>query len=455
MNNELPQGWSKAQIDELCEVSKDKGQEGILPYLEIGNVNIDSKEYIFTDKPSVKGCKIAKKNDVLVSRVRPTRGAIVEVREKELQVSSAFTILQSKGFLVEKYLWFYLAWNRKYLNYLGDNCTGTMYPTTSKDVVVGFEIPVAPLNEQKKIIHKLERLLGETKNIKKRLEKIPSILKRFRQSVLAAACSGRLTSDWREMNPNVELDVKSLGQRQESLVITDTTDSYDEYDLPLTWRWLRIKDVGDVKGGKRVPKGAKLIKDNTGLPYIKAGNLKGGTVLLDKLEYLTPDVQDKIKRYIVSAGDLYLTNVGACIGDAGIVPDCLDGANLTENAVKICQLGGIRNQYLSMWLRSPECQEFIRLTVLSAAQGKLALGRVKMLPVPLPPFPEQDEIVLRVNELFALADQIETRYSKAKVQVDKLTQSILAKAFRGELVEQDPNDEPASMLMERIKSKKK
>jgi len=89
---------------------------------------------------------------------------------------------------------------------------------------------------------------------------------------------------------------------------------------------------------------------------------------------------------------------------------------------------------------------------LSAAQGKLALGRIKMLPVPIPPPNEQQEIVRRIEALFKITDQIEDRYKKARTYVDKLSQSILSKAFRSELVPQDPNDEPASELLKRIKA---
>jgi len=105
--------------------------------------------------------------------------------------------------------------------------------------------------------------------------------------------------------------------------------------------------------------------------------LKFGTVQKNKLEYLLPKTREKIKRYIISKGDVYITNVGACIGDAGILPDDLDGANLTENALKMCNHEGVYNVFLSYWLRSPIAQDYIQQTILSAAQGKLALGRVE------------------------------------------------------------------------------
>jgi restriction endonuclease S subunit len=173
LSDELPQGWATARISELCDVPREKGREGVVPYLEIGNVDIASKSYVLTDKPSVKGCRIARKNDVLVSKVRPTRGAITWIREEELQVSSAFTVLRNRGALAEKCLWQFLAWNRCYLNHLGENCTGTMYPTTSDEAVVNFKMPLPPFAEQQKIVAKLEKLLGKVDASQQRLARIP------------------------------------------------------------------------------------------------------------------------------------------------------------------------------------------------------------------------------------------------------------------------------------------
>jgi len=90
----------------------------------------------------------------------------------------------------------------------------------------------------------------------------------------------------------------------------------------------------------------------------------------------------------------------------------------------------------------------------ATAQKNINLAILQKLPIPVPPIEEQKEIVRRVRELFQFADQIEHRYQKAKTHIDNLTQSILAKAFRGELVPQDPNDEPASELLKRIKAEK-
>ena len=214
-------------------------------------------------------------------------------------------------------------------------------------------------------------------------------------------------------------------------------------------------DLAEVKGGKRLPKGEELTPEDTGYPYIRAGQLKEGTVSKEGQLFVPRRVHPQISRYIVNSGDVYITIVGACIGDAGVVPVRCDGFNLTENAAKICDFkASLSSDYLAAWLRSQYLQQLIRHEIKSGAQGKLALKRIKELPVPYPPFEEQTEIIRRVEQLFAFADQLEAKVASAKSRIDHLTQSILAKAFRGELVPQDPNDEPASVLLDRIKAQR-
>ncbi|EAM6622460.1 restriction endonuclease subunit S, partial [Salmonella enterica] len=179
--------------------------------------------------------------------------------------------------------------------------------------------------------------------------------------------------------------------------------------------------------------------------------------------YLEEYIQKSISRYTVSSGDLYITIVGACIGDAGIIPDVYNNANLTENAAKICNLNeNIFNRFLSLWLRSSYLQDIINSEIKSGAQGKLALARIKSLPLILPPLQEQHEIVRRVEQLFAYADTIEKQVNNALTRVNSLTQSILAKAFRGELTAQWRAENPelisgensAAALLEKIKAER-
>ncbi len=261
---------------------------------------------------------------------------------------------------------------------------------------VDFVLP--PLTQQKQIAQKLDQVLAHVERIKTALDNTPTTIKRFQQSVLALAISGGLSNG-------------------------------------KNWESLTINDVVHVKGGKRLPKGEQLVFEDTGFPYIKAGQLKNGTVNPNKQEYLTKETQQKISKYIVKEGDVYITIVGACIGDAGKIPKEFNNANLTENAVKLCEFKKeLDSDFLAYWIRSYHIQTIISRETKSGAQGKLAIKRIKTLPFYLPPLKEQKAIVKKVETLFALANSLEVKVNQAQKQVDRLTQSILAKAFRGELV---------------------
>jgi len=196
--------------------------------------------------------------------------------------------------------------------------------------------------------------------------------------------------------------------------------------------------------------------------------LKQGTVIKtddarSKQLYITKEVQAQISRYTVSENDLYITIVGASIGDAGVIPPESNGANLTENAAKLTDFKKpIVSKFLAYWLMSQPLQDLIRLEIKSGAQGKLALKRIKELPAPYTDIKEQTEIVRRVEKLFAYTDKVEAEVNAAQQRVNKLTQSILAKAFRGELTakwrEQNPElisgENSAEALLAKIKAER-
>src|SRR3990167_1084980 len=283
---------------------------------------------MFTDKLSVRGCQMAKQDDVLISRVRPTRGAIVWIRESELHVSSAFTVLRDCGTLSKKYLWLFLAWNRAYLNHLGDNCTGTMYPTTSEDAITDFDVPIAPLAEQKRIVEKLDAVMARLEACKSRLALIPPLLKRFRQSVLSAACSGKLTADWREQNLIIEnadalLDrirekrLASAPTKKEKARIDEVFDEgnlrIDEGDLgldeiPDTWFGCRVGAVGAVSNGT-TPSRKRPDFWGGAIPWVSSGEVRNNIISATRERITKAGYEDSSVR-LLPRGTVLLAMIG-------------------------------------------------------------------------------------------------------------------------------------------------
>ena len=123
------------------------------------------------------------------------------------------------------------------------------------------------------------------------------------------------------------------------------------YPLPDGWQWVTIKDIADVKGGKRLPKGKNLVDYKTRYPYIRVTDFFNNSIKADELKYLEEDVYNSIKRYTISSKDVYISIAGS-IGKVGTIPLDLDGANLTENAAKITRLRGVNQSFLMWFLTS-------------------------------------------------------------------------------------------------------
>ena len=221
-------------------------------------------------------------------------------------------------------------------------------------------------------------------------------------------------------------------------------------NLPQGWVKCLLKDIAIVKGGKRLPAGAKYSEIKTDYPYIRVTNFDKMTVNTNDLKYLTPEIQNKIKNYTITKDDIYISIAGS-IGKVGIIPDELDGANLTENAAKI--IHSINKKFLTYILNSSEIQNQISTYTKSTTQPKLALYRIEELKIQLPPLNEQRRIVGKIESEFAKIDEGLEHLENAKEQIKQYRQSVLKSAFDGKLTQQNPDDESAEILLQKINPK--
>jgi type I restriction enzyme S subunit len=278
---------------------------------------------------------------------------------------------------------------------------------------------IAPLAEQKRIVAKLEKVLEKVDASRARLDKIPMLLKRFRQSVLAAACSGKLTADWR--------DQRGLDDEWSLVPLRGLCDSFN-YGTSA-----KSQPVGQV-------------------PVLRMGNIQDGEIDWTSLVF-TSD-KDEIRKYTLKPKTVLFnrTNSPELVGKTAIYRGERP-AIFAGYLIRINPRENLDPEYLNYCLNTSYAKEYYsQVKTDGVSQSNINAQKLADFELPYCPLPEQQEIVRRVEELFLLADQLEARYAKAKAQVDRLTQSILAKAFRGELVPQDPSDEPASVLLARLRS---
>lgn len=336
----------------------------------------------------------------------------------------------------------------------------------SRTAIAGIELPLAPLKEQRRIADKLDVLLTRVNSCQSRLEHIPSLLNRFRQSVLAAAFRGELTKQNsdnekasilinRIQTKNQQIWKKRFGSKKK-YPEPELPDTKDLPALPSGWEWATPGQLASANPYALAigPFGSNLMaKDYTrkGVPLIFIRNIRSGVFIDSNTTYVSKEKANELKAHKVVTGDILITKMGEPPGDATLYPEELPDAIATADCIT-WSLSPLlyEKQFFVHAIHSPVVKVQIARITKGVAQQKMSLARFKTLAVPVPPLAEQAEIVRRVENLFAYAERIETHYRSALERVKFLTPALLERAFRGELVEQDPSDEPVTNLLQHI-----
>lgn len=325
-----------------------------------------------------------------------------------------------------------------------------------------IEIPLAPFNEQKRVADKLDTLLVRVDACREHLGRVPILLKRFRQMVLNAAMSGKLTKDWREKNPQIakgkliadklRLAHTAAGGHKAGNAAPPTEDVHDLNIkmFPRGWELLQLKEV--VEPTRPITYG--ILKPGPdlkmGVLYVRVADFPNDQLNLEAIRRTSPAIDKEFSRSRLKEGDILLSIRGT-VGRLIVIPPELEGANITQDSARLSIQSHANRDYVLWFLRSEIAQKRMKRAEKGVAVRGINIGDVRALQIAIPSIEEQHEIVRRVELLFAYADRLGTRYRAARGHVEHLMPALLAKAFRGELVPQDPNDEPASVLLERIR----
>jgi len=315
-----------------------------------------------------------------------------------------------------------------------------------------MEVVIPPDKERARIVAKLEKLLTRVDQCQARLEKIPGILENFRTTIISAACTGKLTKDWRQKNK----DAKSASSGPHHPTPNKKSQKKPSYfqrnwfeELPASWSWAYLSEISDCRLGKMLDK-SKNKGEKT--RYLRNINVRWFTVDLTDLLEIRASAEDK-RKLSLKKGDVLVCEGGE--PGRAAVWNREDSDIIYQKALHRVRSDG---SFLPSWLvynLKNDSKNWRLSSLFTGTTIKHLTGQsLAKYPLAIPPIEEQKEIIRRIEKLFQLADHIEHRYHKAKTHIDHLTQSILAKAFRGELVPQNPNDEPAAELLRQIKNEK-
>lgn len=418
----LPQGWALTSIDSVTTKAAQKiaGVEETFTYIDIGSVSretkqiIDPEELLGKNAPS-RARQLVKAGDVLVSMTRPNLNAVALVPDTldEQIASTGFDVL--RPIAVESRWLFAAVRTADFVQAMTDLVQGALYPAVRPRDIRSYEISLPPLAEQNRIADKLDAMLTRLDAARERLDRVPVLLRRFRQSVLAAATGGVLTEDWRG------------GKEME-------------------WETLILKDVAADFSYGSAAKSAKSGK----VPVLRMGNIQNGLLDWEDLVYTSDMVE--IAKYKLSMGDVLFnrTNSPELVGKTAVFRGERE-AIYAGYLIRVRCSEKLLPDFLSFCLNGPTGLHWRwEVKTDGVSQSNINATKLAAFEFELPPIDEQREIVRRVEALFALADRVQAQYETARARVNKLTSSLLAKAFRGELVPQDPNDEPAEKLLERL-----
>ena len=423
---QLPEGWVKASVGEICRLINGRAYSkvellsvGKYPLLRVGN--LFTNPYWYYSDLELEPDKYCDAGDLLYAW-SASFGPHIWQGPKVIYHYHIWKVEHYEDLIARDFLRAFFQWDTEAIK--RDQGSGSTMLHVTKKSMEARSVPVPSRNEQAAIAAMLDTTLAAAEACRQRLDGVAAILKRFRQAVLAAATSGELTREWRE----------ERGKQ----------DSTEKVSL------------GEVILEMRNGLSPKPTMSPPGTKILRIGAVRSGSVDWEDHRYLDLSAQET-KAFKLQLDDLLFTRYNGTLEFVGVcarVGDLYDEYVYPDKLIRArCDLGRALPAYVEIAFGADNVRSQVEGCVKSSAGQKGISGAdLKGTRFSLPPIEEQQEIVRRAQHLFTLADQLEARLTTARKVVDRLTPALLAKAFRGELVPQDPNDEPANVLLERIRA---
>ena len=444
---DIPDSWEWVRLGSLLSVISDGTHktphyvpDGV-PFLSVQNISSGKFDFTkikyITQEEHQKLIERIKpqKDDILFCRIGTLGKAIKCTLDFEFSIFVSLGLLRPVDISITDYLVFAInsPLGDKWIH---DNKVGGGTHTYKINLIdiPRMLIPVPPLEEQKRIFDKLSVFEPLTEEYTTK-ENTLSILNAsfsdiLKKSILQEAVQGKLVPQDENDEPASVLLERIRAEKQalikagkikrdknESVIFRRDNSHYEKlngierciddeipFEIPENWCWCRLGTITSVLGGKRIPAGRKLIKDNTGHIYIRVSDMKDGWVSTEDLQYVPTDIYPSISKYIIKKEDVFITVAGT-IGRIGKIPRELDGANLTENADRLV-FTIINQDWLIKELQSPLIQAQIAEATTKVGQPKLAIARIEKLLIALPPLKEQHRIVAAYNSLLPYIEQL-------------------------------------------------
>ena len=477
---QLPSGWAMTTLGDVCHKPQygwttkavDKPSDmRLLRTTDISKGPIDwpSVPYCAENPPDKEKYKL-QSGDIVISRAGSV-GLSALIENCPDSVFASYLI----RFRVVKHLdRRYVLWSLKspgYWKQISQESVGIALQNVNAKKLATLELPLPPLPEQRRIVAQIEKQFTRLDASAAALKRVQANLKRYRASVLKSACEGKLVpteaelarSEGRDYEPADRLLERILSERRArwesqkkrrgKYKEPSAPDTSNLPEMPDGWVWATVAQLSfRVQYGTS----AKATADSSDTPILRMGNIQDGNLDLADLKYL-PKEHPETQKTLLTPGDLLFnrTNSAELVGKSAVYKSSYPTACFASYLIRVVFVDRVSPDYVCTYINSQHGRTYIN-QVRSQQVGQANVNGTKLaaMPIPLPPLAEQRRIVSEVDRRLSVIQQAEAAVETGLKRVERLRQSILKQAFSGKLVPQDPNDEPASVLLERIRAER-
>lgn len=444
----LPKGWAGAPLGVIadCRLGKmldqAKNRGDLRPYLrntnvQWGSINLDDVKTMRIAEDERDRYRVLPGDLLVCEGGVPGRCAVWD-DEREMYLQKALHRVRLRGGTSPDYLRWWLQ-NAAITGGLDHFLTGSTIKHLPGRQLARIEIGLPPVAEQHRIAERLDEISATTVAATAHASTASRAVDRFRSAVVAAACSGRLTSDWRDDAPPHETAEElaeaiavarqaALGSRHRDPSAPDAS-----WDVPEGWVWTtpqrlshprRSLTYGVIKLGAPSP---------DGVPTLRSSDVRWLRLATDGVKRIARAIADNYKRTYLQGGEVVVTVRGS-LGGVAVVPDHMAGWNVSREVAVIPLVPEVHAPFVALAIASPQCQRWMAAAAKGVAYTGVNIEDLKRLPVPLPPLHEQVEIARRAEEMLSSADRLSTRIDHVANTLERASRAALAQAFRGRLV---------------------
>jgi len=501
----IPQSWEEVKVDLISElirgvtykkeVSSEIEKKEFIPILRANNINKNQLNFdslIYVPEQLVKDIQLIVNGDIIFAMSSGSKHLVGKsaqaYKDYKASVGSFCAILRPYNNVSKKFIAYFFQ-SSKFRHLISKSAKGTNINNLKREQILDSIIPLPPLNEQKRIVEKIDELFSDLDNGVANLKKAQNQLKVYRQALLKNAFEGKLTEQWRKENnpePAEKLleRIKKERQKRYEQELADWKEAVNKWEeegkkgkkprRPKEYDELPPLTSEELKNLPNLPKGWKWIKNNELLYYVTSGSrdwkkyysnkgayfirtqdIKYNSLNIENVAFVDLPKDVEGKRSLVEQGDILMTITGANVGKVAFIQKDLPETYVSQSVALMKLTYNKIAPYLHYYFQSNFFgKKFIEELVYGVGRPVLSLENMKEVFVALCSLEEQNQIVSILEEQFSVIDKLEEEIEKALKKSQTLRQSILKKAFEGKLVPQDPNDEPASELLKGIKAEK-